>query len=103
VSLTIDGGGGTLDGAGTYRGLFVYAGNLTVGSLTIADAKAEGSAGGKGQFGGYGGAGLIGGIEGFVLIADQLGLKGWFWNGVGTLNDNFNGLGFPIIGTFIFA
>src|SRR6202011_37007 len=27
VSVTIDGGGNTLDGAGAYRGFFVYAGN----------------------------------------------------------------------------
>jgi nickel/cobalt transporter (NiCoT) family protein len=46
---------------------------------------------------------LIGGIEGLGLIGDQLGLSGWFWDGVGRLNDNFNGLGFAIIGVFIFA
>ncbi len=46
---------------------------------------------------------LIGGIEGLGLLGDQLGLTGWFWNGIGTLNDNFNGLGFVIIGVFIFA
>jgi high-affinity nickel-transport protein len=44
---------------------------------------------------------LIGGIEGLGLIHDQLGLNGWFWDGVGRLNDNFNGLGFAIIGLFI--
>jgi high-affinity nickel-transport protein len=46
---------------------------------------------------------LIGGIEGLGLIGDQLGLSGWFWNGISTLNDNFNGLGFAIIAVFIFA
>jgi nickel/cobalt transporter (NiCoT) family protein len=46
---------------------------------------------------------LIGGIEGLGLIGDQLDLKGWLWDGIGTLNDNFNGLGFAIIGVFIFA
>ena len=46
---------------------------------------------------------LIGGIEGLGLIGSQLGLEGWFWGGVGTLNDNFNGLGFVIIGVFILA
>ena len=46
---------------------------------------------------------LIGGIEGLGLIGDQLGLDGWFWDGIGTLNDNFNGIGFIIIGVFIFA
>ena len=46
---------------------------------------------------------LIGGIEGLGLIGGQLGLDGWFWDGVGALNDNFNGLGFAIIGVFILA
>jgi high-affinity nickel-transport protein len=46
---------------------------------------------------------LIGGIEGLRLIGDQFGLTGWFWDGVGALNDNFNGLGFAIIGVFIVA
>lgn len=46
---------------------------------------------------------LIGGIEGLGLIGDQLGLEGWFWNAIGALNDNFNGLGFAIIGVFILA
>ncbi|MEO9168710.1 MAG: HoxN/HupN/NixA family nickel/cobalt transporter [Aestuariivirga sp.] len=46
---------------------------------------------------------LIGGIEALGLIADQLGLTGGFWDGVGTLNDNFNNLGFAIIGVFMLA
>jgi high-affinity nickel-transport protein len=46
---------------------------------------------------------LIGGIEGLGLIGDQLGLEGWFWDAIGTLNDNFNGIGFAIVGVFIFA
>jgi hypothetical protein len=46
---------------------------------------------------------LIGGIEGLGLIGGQLGLDGWFWDGIGVLNDNFSGLGFVIIGVFIFA
>ncbi len=46
---------------------------------------------------------LIGGIEGLGLIGDQLGLDGWFWAGIGSLNDNFNGIGFAIVGVFIFA
>jgi nickel/cobalt transporter (NiCoT) family protein len=46
---------------------------------------------------------LVGGIEGLGLIGDQLGLGGWFWDGIGALNDNFNGLGFAIIGVFIFT
>jgi high-affinity nickel-transport protein len=46
---------------------------------------------------------LIGGIEGLSLIGDQLGLGGSFWDGVGALDANFNGLGFAIIGVFILA
>jgi high-affinity nickel-transport protein len=46
---------------------------------------------------------LIGGIEGLGLIGGQLGLEGWFWTGIGALNDNFNGIGFVIVGVFIFA
>ncbi len=33
---------------------------------------------------------LIGGIEAFVLPADQLSLKGGLWGLIGTLNENFN-------------
>ncbi len=46
---------------------------------------------------------LIGSVEGLGLIGGQLGLGGWFWDGVGGLNDNFNGLGFAIIGVFVLA
>ena len=46
---------------------------------------------------------LIGGIEGLGLIGDQLGLDGWFWDGIGALNDNFNSIGFVLVGVFIFA
>ena len=46
---------------------------------------------------------LIGGIEALGLIGDQLELKGGFWNIVGSLNDNFNNLGFVIIGVFLAA
>jgi high-affinity nickel-transport protein len=44
---------------------------------------------------------LIGGIEALGLAGDQLGLSGWFWDGVGALNDNFGDIGFVIIGVFI--
>jgi high-affinity nickel-transport protein len=46
---------------------------------------------------------LIGAIEALGLIGDKLGLEGRFWDGVGALNDNFNGLGFAIIGVFAAA
>jgi hypothetical protein len=46
---------------------------------------------------------LIGGIEALGLSSDQLSLHGKFWQSIGTLNDNFNALGFAIIGIFILA
>ena len=46
---------------------------------------------------------LIGGIEALGLVGDQLDLKGAFWDGIGSLNDNFNNLGFVIIGVFVAA
>ena len=72
-SLTIagtNGSGGvevqTLDGGGSQRGLFVYAGNVTVENLTIQNMSAVGGAGGGGDtgsgLGGGGGAGLGGGL-----------------------------------------
>ncbi len=62
VSLTIDGAGFTLDGAGQFRGLLGYAGNISVDNLSIADADAIGGAGGAGAAAGGGGAGLGGGL-----------------------------------------
>lgn len=41
-SLTLDGNGDTRDGAGAYRGLFVYSGAMTVENRTIVDAVAPG-------------------------------------------------------------
>jgi hypothetical protein len=76
VSVTIDGGGFTLDGGGAYRGLFVYAGNVTIENLKIQDAHAVGGAGGaKGvsSAGGGGGAGLGGGL--FVASAGTVTLS----------------------------
>ncbi len=46
---------------------------------------------------------LIGGIEALGLVGDQMGLKNGFWGGIGALNDNFNNLGFAIIGIFAAA
>jgi high-affinity nickel-transport protein len=46
---------------------------------------------------------LIGGIETLGLIGDQLALSGSFWEGIGALNDNFNSLGFFIVGIFVAA
>ena len=60
ITLTIDGQGHTLDGAGTYRGFFAYAGALTLQSLRINNTVAQGGNGGGD--GGGGGAGLGGGL-----------------------------------------
>ncbi len=60
VTLTIDGGGHALDGAGQYRGLFAYAGTLTVSNLSIDNTVARGGDGGNEGAGG--GAGLGGGL-----------------------------------------
>jgi len=46
---------------------------------------------------------LIGGIEGFGLMSNQLGLQGWFWDGIDAFDSNLNELGFAIIGVFILA
>ncbi len=46
---------------------------------------------------------LIGGVEALGLIGDKFDLKGDFWNAILALNDNFNGLGFAIIGVFVVA
>ena len=42
----------------------------------------------------------IGGIEALGLVSDKLRLAGGFWGGIGALNENFNALGFVIIGVF---
>jgi nickel/cobalt transporter (NiCoT) family protein len=47
---------------------------------------------------------LIGGIEALGLVGDQFGMgDAGFWGAIGTLNDNFNNLGFAIIGFFVIA
>ena len=46
---------------------------------------------------------LVGGIEALGLVGEQLGLSGWFWETIAALNDNFNSLGFLIIGVFAAA
>jgi nickel/cobalt transporter (NiCoT) family protein len=48
---------------------------------------------------------VIGGIEALGLLGDQLGLSdgGGFFGAIGTLNENFNDLGFAIIGVFVVA
>jgi high-affinity nickel-transport protein len=46
---------------------------------------------------------VVGGIEALGLIGDQFGLGGWFWEAIAALGDNFNSLGFCIIGLFVAA
>jgi hypothetical protein len=60
VSLSIDGAGHRLDGAGSFRGLFAYAGTISVENLAISNTVARGGAGGGSGAGG--GAGLGGGL-----------------------------------------
>ena len=61
-SLTIVGNGSTVDGQGDQRGFFVLQGDVTLQNMTIANAVAQGGAGGSGSFAGGGGAGLGGGL-----------------------------------------
>ncbi len=44
---------------------------------------------------------LIGGIEVLGLLQDRLGLKGVFWDAIGSLNEHFGLLGYVVIGVFI--
>ena len=44
---------------------------------------------------------LISGIEAFGLLGDELSLKGSFWSLLDSLNNNFNTLGFVVIGVFV--
>ena len=46
---------------------------------------------------------LIGGIEGLGLLGDRLGLTGRAWDAIAALNDNFNNIGFVIVGVFVAA
>ncbi|MGF6411560.1 HoxN/HupN/NixA family nickel/cobalt transporter [Paraburkholderia sp. MM5482-R1] len=46
---------------------------------------------------------LIGGIETLGLLAGKFKLDGGMWEFVGALNENFNNLGFAIIGVFVLA
>jgi hypothetical protein len=61
-SLSIVGGGHTLSGANTYQGLFVATGTVAIDSLTLANMKAQGVAGGAGFYGGGGGMGAGGAL-----------------------------------------
>ncbi len=56
-TLTINGLGARLDGAGAYQGLFAYSGATTIENLTIENCVAKGGAGGSGGVGGVSGGG----------------------------------------------
>ena len=69
-SLTIDGGGHTIDGADTFRGLFLNAGSVEIDDLTLAHMLARGGDGGpssEGRKGGGGGGGA--GLGGAIFVA----------------------------------
>ena len=55
-------GNDAIDGGGTQRGLFVYAGTVSISNLVLQNMSAVGGAGGDGRAGGGGGAGLGGGL-----------------------------------------
>ena len=44
---------------------------------------------------------VIGGVETLALIGGKLGLTGWPWSIASALGENFNSLGFGIIGVFV--
>jgi nickel/cobalt transporter (NiCoT) family protein len=43
---------------------------------------------------------VVGGIEALGLLGQHFGLKGWFWDRVAGLNNNFGALGYFIVGLF---
>jgi hypothetical protein len=73
-TLDIEGDGATLDGAGpsgdsyNQRGLFVYAGHVSIENLTIENMKAIGGAGGPGSGPGFGGGGGGAGLGGGLFL-----------------------------------
>ena len=44
---------------------------------------------------------LVGGIEALGLAGEQFGLTGAFWDGIGTLNNNFGVIGYLILAVFV--
>src|SRR2546428_12837626 len=61
-SVTINGNGNSISGAGQFRGLFAYAGSSVISNLTITNARAKGGNGGNAYGPGGGGAGLGGAL-----------------------------------------
>jgi hypothetical protein len=62
TGATAPGGTVTLNGANTYNGFFVYAGNVNISNVTLNQMKAVGDAGGSGADGGGGGLGAGGAL-----------------------------------------
>ncbi len=91
-TLAIQGGGHTLDGGGTHRGLFAYAGSITVSDLAINNAQALG---GGGYGGGGSGAGLGGGL--FVAQGASVALNSVSFQGDSAVGGAFAG-GYPYEG-----
>jgi nickel/cobalt transporter (NiCoT) family protein len=56
--------------------------NLTITSVSVAVALA------------------VGGIEALALVGQRFQLRGWFWNLIASLSDNFATLGYFIVGLF---
>ena len=73
-TLNIVGAGHTMDGADTYRGFFVLAGEVTINQLKIQNATAQGGTGGDGLSAGGGGMGAGGGL--FVNSGAKVTLVG---------------------------
>jgi high-affinity nickel-transport protein len=44
---------------------------------------------------------VVGSIEGLRLVSGQFALEGPFWSAIGLLNENFNAIGFIILGLFV--
>jgi nickel/cobalt transporter (NiCoT) family protein len=42
----------------------------------------------------------VGGIEALALLGERFHRKGWFWNVIAGLSDNFGALGYSIVGLF---
>ncbi|MDR6536257.1 autotransporter-associated beta strand repeat-containing protein, partial [Variovorax soli] len=84
-SVTINGHGFALDGAGQFRGFFIGSGATTINSLTMQNLLAQGGQGGPGNAGagggmGAGGAVFVGSVAGAnlndVLIVDSRAIGG---------------------------
>jgi high-affinity nickel-transport protein len=46
---------------------------------------------------------LVGGVEALGLARAEFGLGGWFWDGIGAVNDHFGLLGYLIVTVFVLS